>query len=56
MQSTSTKGVQDETHLNGESNSLRTEQEIEISSYEQMLYLQTRIRPGESDAHISLGF
>ena len=44
-----TKGMQAKIRLGRVGESLATVQEIEIWSYEQMVYAQTRIPPGECD-------
>ena len=55
MQQISIERVYDETRLGGKGNSLGIVQEIQIWPYEQMVYAQTRICPGERDAQTHLG-
>ena len=53
MQPTSRKRVEDETWLGWEGDPLGIVQETEIWSYEQMVYVQSRISPGEWGSNFS---
>ena len=53
MQQTSAKRVQNNRQLGGRGYLLGIEQEIELWSYEQMVYAQTRIRPRKWDTKFS---
>ena len=47
MQQTSTEGIQEQAHLDGQSDPLGIVQATKIWSYRQMIYAQTRISPGK---------
>ena len=56
MQQISPGGVQDKTRLGGQSDPRGIVQEMEIWPYEQMVYAQPNICPGEWHAQTPLGF
>ena len=56
IQQTSTKRIQGKTQLDWEGDLLGIVQKFEICPYYQIVYAQSRIRPGKRDAPDSLGF